>query len=344
MTSKIVGAVLLVLVGAACNAPAPAPPPAAVPEAPKVRAMTPADNVTWYQGCWDQFNRKAWSAFRECYSDNATSIQAGYGGALVKGRDAIVKASEDFAKAAPDVHGVPQLILAHGPHVAAIYVLSGTNSGAMMGPDGKEMPATNKGFSQLFGHHVLTGSDGTIAEEIGVQDTGTMLSHLGLSKEPAPPRTPAPTSPPTIVIAKGDESEAKNVGAIRQGYEAFNAHDMKGVEAVESPSFVLHELPAPADQNMAQNRAALVALWKGFPDARIAITSIWGAGDYVVLTGDLVGTNTGNFAPMKSNKTGRAVKVPTLEIDRLADGKMVESWLFYDGMAFAQQLMAPAAK
>jgi len=343
MSAKTTLAALFLMVfGAACNAPEPAPPAAAVPETPRVRSMAPADNVSWYQSCWGHFNRKAWSEFRDCYSVDAVSTQAGYGGAMVKGPAAIAKSSEDFATAAPDVRGVPLLILAHGPHVASIHVLSGTNSGPLIGPDGKQIPATGKTFSQLFGHHVAVGADGKVAEELGVQDTGTMLSHLGLSKEPAPPRVPAPAGAPTIVIAKGDDTEAKNVEVIRQGYAAFNKHDMKGVEALESPSFVLHELPAPADQNLAQNRAAIQAIWKGFPDSHFDITTAWGAGDYVVLTGAIKGTNTGNFAPMKANKTGRAVDVPALEIDRLVDGKMVESWLFYDGMAFVQQLMAPA--
>jgi hypothetical protein len=43
--------------------------------------------------------------------------------------------------------------------------------------------------------------------------------------------------------------------------------------------------------------------------------------DDVVISGALTGTNTGVFAPMKLNKTGKAVSVPMVEIDRLADGR-----------------------
>ena len=86
---------------------------------------------------------------------------------------------------------------------------------------------------------------------------------------------------------------------------------------------------------------SLSQIWKGFPDVKLTINGIWGAGDYVVLNGVMTGTNTGPFLPMKINKTGKAINVPMMEIDRLADGKIAETWLFYDGGMFASQLMGP---
>jgi predicted ester cyclase len=209
----------------------------------------------------------------------------------------------------------------------------------MMGPDGTEMPATNKPFSQLFGHMGEIGPDGTLVKEIGVQDAATMLNHLGLSKEPARPPVPVPTPPPTIVIATGSETEAANVAAVRASFDAFNAHDIKAAEALLAAGVVFHEIAMPTDSNLRENRQSLIELWKGFPDARVTPDTVWGAGDYVVATATFTGTNTGDFAPMNARKTGRSVSVPALEIDRLADGKIVESWLFYDGMQFARQVM-----
>ncbi len=310
------------------------------PAAPKARAMMPADNAAWYQTCWDHFNKKNWTEFRKCYADNATAMQIGYGPGDIKGGDNIVKGSQDFAKMFPDGHGTPQLVLAHGPHVAGVYVLAGTNKGPMMGPDGKEMPATNKTFSQLFAHMVELDSEGKATKEIGIQDTGTFMNHLGLSKMPARPPATAPASP-TIVIAKGDATENKNVEIIQQSYDAFNKHDMKATMSFNAPNLVFHEIAAPADQNLKQSTESLSQIWKGFPDAKLTISGIWGAGDYVVLNGTMTGTNTGMFAPMKINKTGKAINVPMIEIDRIADGKIAESWLFYDGGMFASQLMGP---
>jgi predicted ester cyclase len=303
--------------------------------------MSPADNVAWYQACWGHFNDKNFTEFRQCYADGATSIQSGYGPSDVRGADAIVKSSEGFAKMVPDGRGTPQLILAHGPHVAGIYVLQGTNSGPMTGPDGKEMPATNKTFSQLFAHAIELDGEGKAVREIGIQDAGTFMNHLGLSKEPARPPVTAPPAP-TIVLATGNAMETANVDAVKQSFGAFNGHDVKTAMSFNSPDFVFHEVAMPADQNLRQASDSLATLWKGFPDARVEIDSIWGAGDYVVTQGRLTGTNTGVFAPMKLNKSGRAVNVPMIEIDRLADGKIAETWLFYDGMTLVSQLMPPA--
>src|SRR4029453_6963277 len=257
------------------------------------------------------------------------AMQLGYGPGDVKGADNIVKGSQDFPKIFPDGHGTPQLILAHGPHVAGVYVLAGTNTGPMMGPDGKEMPATNKTFSQLFAHMVELDSEGKATREIGIQDSGTFMNHLGLSKMPArPPATPPAT--PTIVLAKGDAAEAKNVELIQKSYDNFNKHDAKAANADVTPDYVFHEIAGPADLNAKESTDELVALFKGFPDLKLTFSGIWGAGDYVVSTGTLTGTNTGLFAPMKINKTGKAINVPMIEIDRIADGKIAETWLFYD--------------
>jgi predicted ester cyclase len=340
MTFKTFVVTFAVGAAVACNSPAPAPAPAVAPAAPKVRAMTPADNATWYQACWDHFGKKNWTDFRQCYSDNATSLLAGPGGSELKGADAIVKSGQDFVKMFPDGRGTPMLVLSHGPHVAGIYVLSGTNTGPMIGPDGKESPATNKTFSQLFAHMVELDSTGKASKEMAIQDSGTFMNHLGLSKMPARPPAAAPATP-TVVVAKGDAAENRNVELIQQSFDAFNKHDMKATMSFNAPNIVFHEIAAPADQNFKQASDSLAALWKGFPDAKIALNGIWGAGDYVVSTGNLTGTNTGMFAPMKVNKTGKPVNVPMIEFDKFADGKIVESWLFYDGGMFASQLMGP---
>jgi predicted ester cyclase len=71
---------------------------------------------------------------------------------------------------------------------------------------------------------------------------------------------------------------------------------------------------------------------------KITPTSVWGAGDYVVATGKIAGTNDGDMKAMKLKKTGKKVDMSWLEIDRFKDGKLAEGWLFYDGMAFANQL------
>ena len=80
-------------------------------------------------------------------------------------------------------------------------------------------------------------------------------------------------------------------------------------------------------------------MFAAFPDAKVATTSVWGAGDYVVVAGRFEGTNSGPFAAMGVKKaTGKPVAVRFVEITKWQGGKVKEDWLFYDGMAFAGQL------
>src|SRR6266581_1530794 len=90
----------------ACSSRQPTEQPAA-----NAKPNTPEGFAQSYQGCWGDFNAKKWDDFKKCYAPNATSQQPGYGKLSVTGPDAIVKASQDFAKTFPDGHGEGLLIL-----------------------------------------------------------------------------------------------------------------------------------------------------------------------------------------------------------------------------------------
>ena len=94
----------------------------------------------------------------------------------------------------------------------------------------------------------------------------------------------------------------------------------------------------------AQNSAMNAMFWKGFSDARLTVSSIWAAGDYVAATGMFEGTNDGDFPPMHLKNSKRKISLPFLEIDRFEAGKVKEAWFFMDGGMLASQLMAPASK
>jgi predicted ester cyclase len=65
---------------------------------------------------------------------------------------------------------------------------------------------------------------------------------------------------------------------------------------------------------------------------------MWAAGDYVVFTGTLSGTNTGDMPSAGIKKTGKKVNVHFCEIVKFEGGKQVEDYLFFNGAAFAAQL------
>lgn len=73
-----------------------------------------------------------------------------------------------------------------------------------------------------------------------------------------------------------------------------------------------------------------------FPDIQIIDEDILVDGDKVVKRWVDVGTHTGPYAGHAA--TGRRVSVPGISIDRIENGKVVETWLAWDELNLLRQL------
>jgi predicted ester cyclase len=326
-------AMAIAVLVSACSSRQPTEQPSA-----NAKPNTPQGFAQWYQDCWGDFNAKNWDAFKKCYAPNAASQQPGYGRLSVTGPDAIVKASQDFMKTFPDGRGEGQLILVNGNHITSIYLLKGTNTGPLFGPDGKELPGRNQRIGLFFGHSIEVDSDGQVVKEIGAMDGITLENQMGLLKMAGRPLAQTGVPIPVVVIAKNDETEMQNVETETSHLAAWNKHDKAAVDSYESGDYVLHDLTEPNDRNKMQADEMNKAYWAAFPDATINSTSLWGAGNYVSVIGALEGTNDGDFAPMKLKKTGKKIVLPFVDIFRLEGGKVKEEWLFFDSASLVTQL------
>ena len=303
------------------------------------KPTTPPEFARWYQDCWDDFNQRKWAAFSNCYAGSATSQQPGYGKLSVTGAASIVKAFQDIAKTFPDARGEAQLILVNGTHIAGIYLLKGTHTGVILGPDGKEIPPTNRKIGVLFGHAIeVDPASARIVKAIGVIDGITLENQLGLLKFAGRPYMETLNAVPTIVIAKNDVIEMQSLEAERQHIESWNKHDAAAADMHLSDTYVLHDLRLTMDLHKAEASAMTKAFWTGFSDAKLNASSIWAAGDFVVSVGTFDGTNDGEFAPLRLNKTGRKASLPFVNIFLLQDGKVNAEWMFSDNATFANQL------
>jgi predicted ester cyclase len=80
---------------------------------------------------------------------------------------------------------------------------------------------------------------------------------------------------------------------------------------------------------------------QGFPDLRVTIEDMIAEGDKVVIRFTTHGTQQGALGSIPP--TGKQVAVPTIEITRIADGKIVEDWGLDDRLGMLQQLgLVPA--
>ena len=333
----VVLAVASAFAAVACGG-APAPPAASAPPTPA--PMTAEQSIDWYKKCWELFNTKAWDNFQNCYAPDATSESVDSGQAPAKGRAAIIEAAKATVAPNPDVHGELQLILANGQNLLSVALWKGTHTAPMPGPGGKSIPATGKPFGFLMAHTVeLDPGRTAVQADADYVEVGTLLGQLGLSKAPVRKAMVSGAAAPTVVIAKNDEAEAKNVAAIQTQLEAFNKHDVAASASSLADKYVLHEIALPADSDKKKALASLKDLFKGFGDVKLTASQVYGAGDYVVVAGTFEGTNTGPMPHLGIKKgTDKPVKSRFIEIIRLENGKVAEDWLFYNGLAFAAQL------
>jgi|GEM_PF-690019 len=334
-------------------APLAAPPPAAqtqpvaaapapadtAKEAPKPTELTAEQVAKLYQDCWSSLNAKDFGKFKECYTDTSTTETVDNGMPALVGKEEIVERGvKQFAAAFPDLVGEAQLTLVNGTRVVSAVLVRGTNKAPMMGPSG-EIPATNKRIGYVFGHLAET-QHGKVTREQQYTDMHTFLGQLGLAPGPVRKAQEQGAADKPLVIATGSEVEKANLEVFKKYSEALDKHDAPALSAVLADDFVYSDQAAPADlTGKKEAERGLKEVWKGFSDMKMTPASLWAAGDYVVATGQLSGTNDGPVPSMKLyKKTGKKVAVNYLSIARVDAGKVKKQWVFSNGLAFANQL------
>jgi len=321
----------------AATAAQPTPEPAPPPEPPKT--LTAEEKVKLYQDCIGAFNAKDWEKVKGCYSDDA---EAEFVDTMetVKGPEAIAKGSKEFSDAFPDLKSQPQLILQNGDKVAAILLLTGTHEKPLVGPDG-EIPATNKKIGLFTFHMIQLAADKpVIKKEWYVYDQSSFMGQLGLHKAPHRPATTEGAAQPTVVLGNPEgATEKANLEAHRKSHELFEKRDIKGHLDIWADNAKIIDTAMPGDFTKKKAEGFLKGLFAGFPDAKSEPIDTWAAGDYVLVMQKNSGTNTGPMPAMGLKKpTGKAMSFTGVYVTRFENGKAVEGWDFYNGMAIALQL------
>jgi hypothetical protein len=211
---------------------------------------------------------------------------------------------------------------------------------------GGTVPATNKKFGVFFAQLIETTEDGRgVQRERTYLDVGSLLGQLGLSPAPHRKLVEKGWAEKPVVIATGNEVEKANLAGLPSGIEAFNEHDLPAMLGLFADDVVLSSASAPADVvGRAAVRKSYQELFKGFPDAKLELTTSWAAGDYVVSEGVFSGTNSRALPSWGIKKaTGKPVRSRYTEIAKLEAGTIKNAWIFDNGMAFATQLgLAPS--
>jgi steroid delta-isomerase-like uncharacterized protein len=130
--------------------------------------------------------------------------------------------------------------------------------------------------------------------------------------------------------------EARQIG--RRFIEAFAAGDTDALAEIVTEDVYDHNRRFGVPQGRQPLLDAVKAFKSALPDLEITIDQELAEGDLVANTGFMSGTHEGDF--MGIPPTNNRVVFAWMDMHRVKDGKIVESWHVEDGAAMLAQMGA----
>jgi predicted ester cyclase len=124
-------------------------------------------------------SERNWDAYGALFAADLVMHTPGIPGAT-RGRQARVDLARGIYEAFPDGRVEPEGVLADGDWACVRLRFSGTNTGPMAGPDGSEIPPTNKAAEFPY-CMVMRFEDGEVAELHEYYDQLALLTQLGIA-------------------------------------------------------------------------------------------------------------------------------------------------------------------
>jgi len=122
--------------------------------------------------------------------------------------------------------------------------------------------------------------------------------------------------------------------------EVYSKGSAEAIDRYYAPNWVLHDAPPNAGEDRDALKQVLSVIRGGFPDVRARIDLILAEGDLVAYRITSEGTHTKEYFGVAP--TGKRVTLRQMNIDRIRDGKIVESWSEGTGQGFHYQLTGKA--
>jgi steroid delta-isomerase-like uncharacterized protein len=119
--------------------------------------------------------------------------------------------------------------------------------------------------------------------------------------------------------------------------DVIHRGDLDRVAEFFAPEYAPHDPSNPGRRGGVEGAREFIGmLHAGLGDVRYSIEGLTAEADRVVYRWTLQGTHTGVF--MGIPPSGRTIRVTGMDMFRLADGKIVESWASADALGMLQQL------
>ena len=131
-------------------------------------------------------------------------------------------------------------------------------------------------------------------------------------------------------------STEENKALVRRFWNGLNKGDIDAMMEMVAPDAVDHGIPPGSPSGPKGIRQMITTSIRAFPDLHFTIEDMIAEGDKVVCRISQTGTNTGELMGMPP--TGKQVKVTSIGIFRIENGKLVEHWSNQDDLGRMQQL------
>lgn len=132
--------------------------------------------------------------------------------------------------------------------------------------------------------------------------------------------------------------EENKAVVLRMTEELYNKGNIESADQFFAGAYIHHDPASPHVTDLAGLKETLRAFRAACPDLHITSDELLADGDKVTKRWTLHGTHTADLGGLPP--TGRRITLSGLELFRLANGKIVESWVAYDNLSLLQQLGA----
>ena len=121
--------------------------------------------------------------------------------------------------------------------------------------------------------------------------------------------------------------------------EVWNSGNLDVIDELIAENHVDHDPAQAGGPGGRQGVRAFVEMYRSaYPDTRIELGELIAEGDFVAGPWTATGTHQGEL--MGIAPTGRSIKITGMGMDRVRDGRIVESWGNYDSLGMLAQLGA----
>jgi steroid delta-isomerase-like uncharacterized protein len=134
------------------------------------------------------------------------------------------------------------------------------------------------------------------------------------------------------MLAKTTLSPEEMKELVKHNLQIWNDGNFDRFDEEFAPNYRNHS----SNTDKAQLKQAIVAMRQAFPDLHVTVDDLIVEGDKITIRWTAHGTHQGDYYGVPA--TGKKMKNTGILIDRIEDGKFVESWSSSDELGMFRQL------